>query len=158
MQEAFFDCSTRPPFLRMDPQVFDNNTLQTISHFEKLTKVKVRDFYEHNDRLIFIIETGGLMRALGDNGANVKKLSDQLNKRLKVAEFNSDMKLFVRNVLHPLKVEKMEMDTPTEGVLTLYDSDQKTKGLIIGAKAQNLRFYERVIQKYFPQVKEVKVV
>ncbi len=146
------------PQQQPEKQVFDTNDLQTIAHFEKLTHVKVRDYYDHNDRLIFIIETGGLLRALGENGANVKKLSTQLNRRIKVAEFNPDVKLFIRNLIHPLKVEKMDADTPSEGIITLSDNDVKTKGLIIGAKAQNLRFYERVVQKYFPEVKEIKVV
>ncbi len=139
-------------------QVFDTETLQTIGHFEKLTHVKVLDFYEHNDRLHFIIETGGLMRALGKDGANVKKLSQQLGRRLKVCEYNPDVKLFIRNLIHPLKVARTEVDDPEPGIITLYDDDVKTKGLIIGAKAQNLRFYERVVRKYFPDVKEIKVV
>ena len=141
-----------------EKQVLDNDTLQIIAAFEKVTRVRVKDFYVHNDRLIFIIEPGGLIRALGKDGANVKLLSSKLNKRLKVAEYNPDVKLFIRNLIHPLKVAKMELDTPEEGMITLSDDDVKTKGLIIGAKAQNLRFYERVVQKYFPDVKEIKVV
>lgn len=142
----------------MEPQVFDNNTIQTIQAFEKLTHVRVKDFYDHNDRLVFIIETGGLLRALGKDGANVKLLSEKLQRRLKVAEYNADVKLFIRNLIHPLKVARMELDTPDAGIITLFDDDVKTKGLIIGAKAQNLRFYERVVQKYFPDVKELRVV
>lgn len=142
----------------MEKQVFDTETLQVIKHFEKLTGVKVKDFYDHNDRLHFIIETGGLLRALGKDGANVKKLSEQLQRRIKVSEYNPDLKLFVRNLIHPLKVARMELNDPEEGILTLYDDDVKTKGLIIGAKAQNLRFYERVVQKYFPEIKEIRVV
>jgi NusA-like KH domain protein len=143
---------------KQEKQVFDTNALQTIGIFEKLTHVRVKDFYDHNDRLIFIIETGGLMRALGKDGANVKDLSEKLKRRIKVAEYNPEVTLFIRNLIHPLKVARMELDTPSEGIITLYDSDTKTKGLIIGAKAQNLRFYERVVQKYFPNVKEIKVV
>lgn len=144
--------------MEAEKQVFDNDVLQTIKAFENLTKVRVKDFYDHNDRLIFIIETGGLIRALGKDGAHVKLLSEKLRRRLKVAEFNPDLTLFIRNLIHPLKVSKTQVNDPSEGIVTLYDSDTKTKGLIIGAKAQNLRFYERVVQKYFPDVKEIKVV
>lgn len=141
-----------------EKQVFDTDTLQTMKYFEQVTKCSLKDYYEHNDRLFFIIETGQLMRALGPDGANVKLLSSKLNKRIKVAEFNPDVKLFIRNLIHPLKVKQMELDTPDEGIITLFDDDTKTKGLIIGAKAQNLRFYERIVQKYFPDIKEIKVV
>lgn len=141
-----------------EKQVFDTDTLQTLKLFEQVTKVPVKDYYDHNDRLFFIVPTGKLMQALGKDGANVKDLSQKLNRRIKVAEYNPDVRLFIRNLIHPLKVESMELDTPDEGVITLSDADTKTKGLIIGAKAQNLRFYERVVQKYFPDVKEIKVV
>ncbi|RME31772.1 NusA-like transcription termination signal-binding factor [Candidatus Woesearchaeota archaeon] len=141
-----------------ETQVFDTETLGIIKHFEQLTRCRVKDFYEHNDRLFFIIETGKLMQALGKDGANVKKLSAQLNKRIKIAEFNPDIKLFIRNLIHPLRVRETQLDTPEEGIVTLMDDDVKTKGLIIGAKAQNLRFYERIVQKYFPDVKEIRVV
>ncbi len=142
----------------MSQQVFDTDALQTIRAFEQETGVRVKDFYDHNDRLIFLIETGGLLRALGKNGAHVKRLSEQLRRRIKVAEYNKDVRLFIRNLIHPLRVARMELNTPEEGVITLFDDDVKTKGLIIGAKAQNLRFYERVVQKYFPEVKELRVV
>ncbi len=141
-----------------EKQVFDTETLGIINHFERLTKCRVKDFYEHNGRLFFIIETGKLMQALGKDGANVKKLSAQLNKRIKIAEYNPDIKLFIRNLIHPLRVKEMQLDTPEEGMITLMDDDVKTKGLIIGAKAQNLRFYERIVQKYFPDIKEIRVV
>lgn len=141
-----------------EKQVMDNDSLQYIAAFEKISHVKVRDFYIHNERLIYIINEGDLLRALGKDGANVKLLSSKLGKRIKVAEYNPDVKLFIRNLIHPLRVAKTDLNTPDEGVITLSDADVKTKGLIIGAKAQNLRFYERVVQKYFPEVKEIKVV
>lgn len=141
----------------VDKQVFDTNTLQTISIFEKIAKVPCKDYYEHKDRIFFIIETGKLMKALGDNGNNVKELSTKLGKPIKVAEFNPDLKLFIRNLIHPLKVEDMDVDEE-EHIVTLKSDDVKTKGLIIGAKAQNLRFFEKIVQKYFKDVKELKVI
>ena len=40
----------------------------------------------------------------------------------------------------------------------VHGADEKTRGLMIGARAQNLRFAEKVIQKYFPELEEIKVV
>jgi len=141
----------------VEKQVFDTNTLQTISIFEKIAKVSCKDYYEHKDRIYFIIDTGKLMKALGDNGINVKLLSDKLGKPIKVAEYNPDIKLFIRNLIHPLKVQEMDFNEE-EKIITLKSDDMRTKGLIIGAKAQNLRFFEKIVQKYFKDIKELKVV
>jgi hypothetical protein len=55
----------------------------------------------------------------------------------------------------PLKVVEI---VEGEGVITMTGSDQKTRGLMIGARAKNLRLYESIVQKYFPDIKELKVV
>ncbi len=61
---------------------------------------------------------------------------------------------FVANLIYPFKVESITLN---EKVITINDSNQKTKGLIIGAKAQNLRLYESIMKKYF-EIEEIKVV
>ena len=55
----------------------------------------------------------------------------------------------------PLKILEAKNE---DDIVTLTGPDQKTKGLMIGAKAANLRMYEKIVQKYYPQLKEIKVV
>ena len=45
-----------------------------------------------------------------------------------------------------------------EGEVTVHGDDEKTRGLMIGSKARNLRFTETVCRKYFPDLQEIKVV
>ena len=77
-----------------------------------------------------------------------------LKRKIKIVEFNSDMIKFITNLLYPYKVESINVDGK---IVTIHDEDTKTKGLIIGAKAQNLRQYESIVKKYF-DIEEIKVV
>ena len=61
---------------------------------------------------------------------------------------------FIANLLYPYRVNSITLDGKT---VTIQDEDTKTKGLIIGSKAQNLRFYEGIVKKYF-EIEEIKVV
>jgi NusA-like KH domain protein len=135
--------------------VIDNDLLQTIAIVEKVTHARVDRCIPRDDKLIFVVGRGDARKIVGPQGAVLKKLEGQLNKRLKIIEKVDDKMLFIRNAMLPLKIVDMKEE---DGIVTVYGPDEKTKGLMIGAKAQNLRFTEKVVQMYFPEVREIKVV
>lgn len=134
----------------------DNEKIQFITEFEKLTKTNVKNIYEHQNKMIVLVDQGEAKTAVGQGGKTLVMLEQKFGKKLKIIEYNSDLHTFIQNVMLPLKASKIE-DTG-EGEVTVYGTDEKTRGLMIGAKAQNLRFTEQVVQKYFPDLKEIKVV
>ena len=134
---------------------FDTETLKLFKLFEKITRAKLKTITELKDRVVFIVEQGNLKKALGKNSENVKKLEQALNRKIKIVEFNSDPMRFTTNLMFPLKVQEISMEQ--EGVIVVKGPDTKTKGLMIGARAQNLRAYEAIVTKYF-DIKEIKVI
>ena len=135
-------------------QKFDVDTLRRIALFESITKTAVKDYGDVSNRLLFVVTPGSLFRALGQNNANVEKLEGLLNRKIKIVEFNSSLLQFVVNLLMPLRVKDIKEE---DGLVTITGTDAKTKGLMIGARAQNLRAYENIVKKYF-SIKEIKVV
>ncbi|MBU1975375.1 MAG: NusA-like transcription termination signal-binding factor [Nanoarchaeota archaeon] len=129
--------------------------LQFMSLFEKVTHSHLKDCFFSRDKMVFLVQEGQLGKALGKNKSNVTRLEKLINKRFKIVEFNSDMHQFIANLMAPLRIAKMDEDA---GVVTITGPDSKTKGLMIGARAQNLREYESVVKKYFPELVEIKVV
>lgn len=134
--------------------VIDNDLIQTIAVVEKLTHAHVDQCIPRDDKLIFIVGRGDARKVVGPQGATLKKLETQLNKRIKVIEKVDDKMQFIRNAMLPLKITDMKEE---DGIVTVYGPDEKTRGLMIGAKAQNLRFTEKIVQMYFPEVREIKV-
>lgn len=134
---------------------YDMDALQKMNLFEKVTKAKLKDMFIHNEKIHFIVANGELYKALGKDKANVTKLEGLLKKKVKIVEYSDDLLKFVVNIMAPLKVVDIKND---DNVITITGPDQKTKGLMIGARAQNLRMFEGVIQKYFPELKEIKVI
>ena len=134
---------------------YDMQTLQWMNLFEKVTRAKLKDIVVEGEKVFFIVEKGQLRKALGPQKKNVKRLEELLKKKIKIIQYTDNVHQFVINVLSPLKVVDL---TEEDGVITIKGPDQKTKGLMIGARAANLRLYERIVQKYFPDIKELKVV
>jgi NusA-like KH domain protein len=134
--------------------VYDIDMIKIINLFEQVTHARVKEAFYLKDVLTFIIFEGDKFKALGKNLANLHKIEQMLQKKVKIVEFNSDITKFITNLIYPYRVESIVLNDKT---VTISDSDTKTKGLIIGAKAQNLRMYESVVKKYF-DIEEIKVM
>jgi N utilization substance protein A len=138
-----------------DKIIFDTDLLKIMALFENVTHSKLKDSFFDREKLVFLVDDGELEKALGKNKTNVVKLEKMLNRKIKIVEFSPDRMTFIKNYLAPLKVVDIKEE---EGdLITITGPDTKTKGLMIGIKAQNLRNLEKITGKYFP-IKEIKVV
>ncbi|MBU1202316.1 MAG: NusA-like transcription termination signal-binding factor [Nanoarchaeota archaeon] len=134
---------------------YDVDLIQQISLFERVAQADVKECFYFKEKLTFMVESGQLGRALGKNKSKLIKLEDMFKKPIRIIEYNNDMKQFIVNLIAPLKVVSMTIEG---NVVTITGPDTKTKGLMIGSKAKNLRETEEVVKKYFPDLKEIKVV
>jgi len=135
---------------------YDLAMMQLMALFEKITKSNLKDCYidELQTKLVFVVLPGQLWKALGPKGANVKKLELKLNRKIKIVEFNSNKLKFIENMIFPLKAKSI---TEENDIITILGSDIKTKGLLIGRNAANLRNLETKIGRYY-KIKEIKVI
>ena len=92
---------------------------------------------------------------LGKGSANVKKLENSFKRKIKIVEFSDDLVTFIKNMARPLRVDDV---TEEDGTITIRHEDMQTKGLLIGKNARNLRNMEENIRRFFPDLKEIKVV
>ncbi len=134
--------------------VLDTNTLQTIVLFEQLTGAHVKDCVPGDEQVIFIVHEGEIAKAIGRGGQHVRNLEFKLKKRVKIVEYHTDVIQFVKNVVAPLELKEAKLEDST---LFLAAKDLKTRGLLIGRGASNLRLSEAIVQRYFP-IKELRVV
>lgn len=134
---------------------YDNEVIKVMSLFNSITKAKLKDYFvDDNDLSVFVVEQNEIGKAVGKKAENVKLLENKLNRKIKIIEFNPDVLQFVKNIVFPLKVAEAEFD---EKVLKLQAPDVKTRGLLIGRSAKNLRNIEKIMKRYF-DLEEVKVV
>ncbi len=134
---------------------YDNESLKVMSLFEKVTRTRLKDsFVDNNGLLTFIVNERELGRAVGKQAVNVKKLEKLLNRKIKILEFNSNIINFIKNLIYPLKAREIKQEGEE---IIIEDPDVKTKGLLIGKNAKNLRNTESIVKKYF-QINEIKVI
>lgn len=131
----------------------DQDALGLSSVLERKTGVTVKDCFQDDGVVYFIVGMGQIGKALGRGGENVRYLQEQLGKKIKVIEFRENFSDFIRNVIYPLKVQEIVEE---EDVILIKDSSYQTKSVLIGREGKNLRVLNRAVQRFFG--KEVKVV
>tara|TARA_Y100000310_G_C20665613_1_gene807313 strand:+ start:1789 stop:2196 length:408 start_codon:yes stop_codon:yes gene_type:complete len=130
---------------------YDLRLIGFINIFEKISRAKVKDCFEEEGALVFVVQQGEARKAIGKGGETVRKLSDKFRKKLKIIEYNNDPKRFVKNLLFPLKPE-VEFK---ENYLVIKSKDNKEKGQIFGREKSRLKKIQSIVNKYFKI--EVKV-
>lgn len=134
---------------------YDLELLKFFSFFEKITHVAAKDcLVDASGALVFVVPEEKISKAVGKQGANAKKLHTAMNRKIKILAFNPDLKSFVKNVVHPIKVADINEE---DGVVTIKSQDHASRGLLIGRNAQNLRNFESIVKRFF-EIKEIKVI
>jgi len=127
----------------------DSDALGLSSLLERLTHVHVKDCFKDEEVIYFIVSPGELGKAIGKGGMMVKKVQEELGKRIRIVEYREQAVDFIKNLIYPLTVEEVE---EKESEILIKDSSKKTKGLLIGRDGKNLLLINRAVQRFFNKV------
>ena len=131
---------------------YDINIMRYISLFESLTGAKVKDCIV-NDSILFIVHKNEMGKAIGKHGSNIKRFENALNKKIRVAEFNDSIPQFIQNLIYPIKAKDIKEE---DKIITIYGSDTKTKGMLIGRDRHKINLIRDIVKRYF-DVEDIKV-
>ncbi|WOF15807.1 NusA-like transcription termination signal-binding factor [Methanoplanus sp. FWC-SCC4] len=121
--------------------VLNEQSLQLMKQFEDITGAGSRDCIvdERNERLIFVINPGDMGRAIGKQGASIKKASEELGKKIEVVEFSNDAEQFIKNCFLPARVISVEITENEEGeYIANVDVEEEDRGIAIGKGGKNI--------------------
>ncbi len=127
--------------------------MKLMTLFESMTGAKVKDCIS-GEKLIFIIEENEMGKAIGKNGANIKRIENVLKKKIKLAEFSNDAVQFVKNMIYPIEILDIKQE---DKIITVHGKDANAKAFLIGRDRQNINHLSNIVKRYF-DVKEIKVL
>lgn len=126
---------------------YTKELLATMKLFTRITGAILKDSFEYEHTLYFVVESGHIGKAIGKGGATVRELQDKLKKHVRIIEFNPDIATFVQNLIYPLRVEAVIVN---DGKIIIKSSDRAIRGQLIGRNAKNLNMLKDVASRYFP--------
>ena len=134
----------------------DADTLRTFSMFEKLTGAELKDVFEDEERIVFVVVEGQLGRALGKGAQNLKRLRETLPKEVVLLQHANDREAFLKNVFHRFQVESVEWEDRNGDIIAHVKIPQEEKGKAIGKGGRNIQL-ARLLMKRHHQIADVSL-
>lgn len=136
-------------------KTIDMQHMRYINLFSQISRIRPNHCFVYNGQIIFVVPESKVSKAIGDNGKNIKKMSEVLNKKVKVVmipEGVKDAEKFISTIIYPAQLKSVEIK---DNVLII-NAGQQNKAMLIGRNRARLDEMKVIIKSYFG--KEVKVV
>jgi N utilization substance protein A len=121
-----------------------------IALFESMTGAVTKDCIidEDGKKIIFIVKKGDIGIAIGRKGSNVQRVSRALGKRIEIIEYSEDPAEFVANVLHPVKVNNVEIEVKGNKKVARVSVGMQHKPQAIGRRGKNLARIRNILKRH----------
>ncbi len=129
--------------------------MRYLNLFSRITRINTRHCIKYNGMLIFCVPGKLVMKAIGENARNIKKISEILGKKIRVIPNPrgiADIKQFIENIVRPVTFKDVEAKN-NEVILT---AGSQSKAALIGRNKRRLLEMQKIISDYFG--KEFRII
>jgi len=129
--------------------------MRHLNLFSQVTRINTRFCMNYNDTIIFCVPRELVMRAVGEEGRNIKRISEILKKRIRVIPSPrgiQDIKQFIENIVRPVTFKELEMNG-REIILT---AGSQNKAALIGRNKRRLLELQKIVKDFFG--KELRII
>lgn len=137
-------------------RTLDMKFIMYVNLFEKITKIRIQHCFSYNSAIIFVVPEEVMARAIGEQGRNIKKLTEILGRRVKVIakpEGKQDIERFILSIVHPIRFKNIELKEDS----LIINAGRQSKAALIGRNKARLEEMKNILESYFG-IKEVRIV
>lgn len=130
--------------------------MRYINMLDRTSRVKTRNCFVFNNTVYFAVDKKQVSRAIGPDANNVKKLQENIGKRIKIigdADGVEQAEKFFLDVVSPVKFKSLEVK---DGIIVIAAGSAQNKAALIGRNKRRLEELKKVSQNTFG--KDLKVV
>ena len=136
-------------------KTIDMKVMRYINLFAKVSNISPRHCFTYNNAVIFVVPEDKVSQAIGDNGKNIKKMGEIIERKVKVVMQPNgieDAEKFISTIIYPAELKNIEID----GEILIINAGPQNKAMLIGRNKVRLEEMKRIIKNYFG--KDLKIV
>ncbi len=129
-------------------RTIDMQHMRYLNLFGKITKVNTRFCFNYNNAIMFGVPRRFVLKSIGQNAENLKKINHILGKRIKVVAIPNgveDAKYFIKNIVSPVEFKNLEVKEH-EMILT---AGSQSKAALIGRNKRRLHEMQKIVHDFF---------
>jgi len=101
------------------------------------------------DRIIFLVKSEEVGKAVGKRGSKVRWLKDALKKNIEIVGYSDKLNELVANILAPAKVTSVRVASTSNGKIAYVKVDPRHKGIAIGKEGRNVAKARLILKRHF---------
>ncbi len=132
----------------------DMQEMRYLNLFERIMGVRTRFCFKYNEGIVFCVPKALVQRSVGENGRNIREMSEILGRRIKVVAYPEslrDAEYFIRSVVSPTTFKGFEI---RNGEILITGGDNKA--MLIGRNKKRLLEMQKIVKDFFD--KEFRIV
>ena len=129
--------------------IINLQTMRYINLLDRTSNVKTRKCFIYNNTIIFAVPKKLVSKAIGPDALNVKRIQQNLGKRIRIieeAESLGDAKRFVEDIVSPIRFKSLEQ---RGGLFILTAGGTQNKAALIGRDKKRLEELKQILQDCF---------
>ena len=126
----------------------DTESLRYIAALENTTGAEVKDCIVDGNTIVYVIKQGNLGMAIGKGGANIKKLTTALGKKLHLVELHEDPVQFATNLLGGATAKSVTLKDDGQTKKIVIEADNKNRGTIVGKGGKNVEMIKSLLKRH----------
>jgi len=133
----------------------DMKDIRYINLFSKITKISTTYCFKYNDMIIFGVPENLISKAVGEDGKNVKRISEITGKKIRIIkspESIADARDFIKSVVAPVTFKHIEI---TDNDIII-NAGSQNKAALIGRNKRRLLELQKITKDYFRR--DLKIV
>ena len=123
--------------------------MRHLNLFSQITRISTRFYAKYIDTIIFCVPQEFVMRAVGQEGRNVKRMSEILQKRIRIIQMPRglyDARGFIQTIVKPVTFKDFEL-RGNEMIITA--GNMQTKAALMGRNKRRLIELQKIIKDFF---------
>ncbi len=129
--------------------------MRYLNLFSQITRINTRHCIKYNNALIFCLPKEVVIRAVGREGENVRRLSEILGRRVRIIPMPrglQDARGFIQTIVKPIIFRDLEI-TNNEIIL---NAGSQNKAALIGRNKRRFFEMQEIVKDYFG--KEFRII
>jgi NusA-like KH domain protein len=123
--------------------------MRHLNLFNQITRIQTRFCVTYNGAIIFCVPREFVSRAIGEEGRNIRRLSEILGKRVRVIQCPrgvQDIRGFIGVIVKPVTFKDVEVKN-NEVILTAGNTQNKAS--LIGRNKRRLFELQKIVKDFF---------
>ncbi|MBS3054080.1 MAG: NusA-like transcription termination signal-binding factor [Candidatus Aenigmarchaeota archaeon] len=131
--------------------ILDEQTIQSISFFQKLTGASIIDSVTDEDTLYFVVDKGQYGMAVGRSGEKIRKAEALFKKRIRIFEYADTVEDFLKNAIPEAK----KIASKDEAIEITISNHDRPK--VIGRSGGKIKILNNLIERLYSK-KNIRIL